>query len=87
MLDHSAVVHDIGSVPEDNLDAVSVQVQNSGVEVALIVASRGRCTVGATPGIQGRRVKVSNGCPTRSGECNVRGTSFYTILCCQLRCA
>jgi hypothetical protein len=46
--------------------------------MAVIVASRGRGTVGSASSGQGCCVKVSNGRPTGSGECNVRSTSLYT---------
>jgi hypothetical protein len=79
VLDDGSVVHHVGPVPVDDLNAISVEVHDSSIE--LIVATSGcRCTVGTGSSVQGCRVEVSNGRPTRSGECDVRGAGFHTIL-------
>jgi hypothetical protein len=72
------VVHHIGPVSVDDFNAVSIEVHDSSIE--LIVATSGcRGTVGTGSSVQGCSVEVSNGRPTGSGECDVRGTGFHTI--------
>ena len=79
MLYYSSILSDIGSISENDLDAVPVEIQYSGVEVTVFVASAGRSTVGTTSGLQGGGVKVSNGCPICGGEGDVRSASPHAV--------
>jgi hypothetical protein len=78
VLDDGTVVHYIRPGPVHDLDAIAIEVRDSSIEL-VVATSAGRGTVGTGSRVQGRSIEVSNGRPSRSGECDVRGTGFYTI--------
>lgn len=78
MFNDRPIVCEIRPVSKDNLNTVPIEVKHSGVEVAVLIASRGRSTIRTTTSSQGCGVKISNSRATRSGESNVCGARFYS---------
>lgn len=86
MLNDSAIIPNVGSISEHDFDAVAIEIENGGIEVAILLASGCWCTVWTASSGKGCSVEVSYGRPTRSGECDMRRASFYAMSTCQLRC-
>ena len=79
VFNYSSVDPKIRRISEHDFDTVSIEVQNSGIEVINIVGARSWGAIGSASSIQGSGVKSSNGSSTWSGEGNVCGAGVYTV--------
>jgi hypothetical protein len=78
VLDDGTIVHHIRLDLVYDLNAVTIEVHDSSIKL-VVTTPGGRGSVGTGSRVQGCSIEVSNGRPCRSGECDVRGTGFYTI--------
>lgn len=81
MLDYGPVISEVGSIFEHDFNAVAVKVEDSSIEVTILIAPSGWCAIRTASGVQGGGVEVSNGSTTGSGEGDVRGAGFYAAVC------
>lgn len=78
--DDGPIVPRIGSISEHDFDAVAIQIENGGIEVAILVATRRRRTIGTPSSDQRCSIEVSNSGPARGGERYVGSASFYAAI-------
>jgi hypothetical protein len=84
VLDDGTIMHHIRLDLVYDLNAVTIEVHDSSIKL-VVTTPGGRGSVGTGSRVQGCSIEVSNSRPCRSGECDVRGTGFYTIFhvsCC-----